>query len=146
MQVLLGGGVNGNGEGALANKVIKLPAKRVPEGVRVLLNDYKTNSEDAEKFNEYYQRKGKNYFYNLLKPVSEITKITQEDLLDWGANEQYQTMIGIGECAGSLIDMVAIALDETREKILKAEESFRQGEWVDCIYYSYSSYINAARL
>jgi sulfite reductase (ferredoxin) len=145
MQVLLGGGVNGNGEGTLADKVIKLPAKRVPDGVRVLLDDYKTHSEDTEKFNEYYQRKGKNYFYNLLKPVSEIAEITQEDLLDWGTNEQYQTMIGIGECAGSLIDMVAIVLDETREKMLKAEESFRQGEWVDCIYYSYSSYINAAK-
>jgi sulfite reductase (ferredoxin) len=145
MQVLLGGGLNGNGEGTLADKVIKLPAKRVPDGVRVLLNDYKLNSEDNEKFNEYYQRKGKNYFYNLLKPVSEIVEITQENLLDWGANEQYQTMIGIGECAGSLIDMVAIVLDETREKMLKAEESFKQGEWVDCIYYSYSSYINAAK-
>ena len=43
MQLLLGGGVVGNGEGLISDKVVKLPAKRVPDALRALLNDYQAN-------------------------------------------------------------------------------------------------------
>ncbi|MDB4923063.1 MAG: sir, partial [Mucilaginibacter sp.] len=46
MQVLLGGGITGNGEGILADKVIKLPAKRVPDAVKLLLDDYAQQQPD----------------------------------------------------------------------------------------------------
>jgi sulfite reductase (ferredoxin) len=145
MQVLLGGGVLGNGEGSIAEKVIKLPAKRTPDGIRTLLNDFKSESLEDEVFNDYFQRKGKNYFYNLLKPLSEITEVTQDDLIDWGNEDQYKTLIGVGECAGSLVDMVTIVLDETREKLEKADVAYRKQDWVNAIYYSYNVYINAGK-
>jgi sulfite reductase (ferredoxin) len=145
MQVLLGGGVSGNGEGILADKVIKLPAKRVPDAVKVLLDDFAKQKEPDEYFNHYYQRAGKNYFYNLLKPLSEMEEVTQDDLLDWGTDKQYQTMIGVGECAGALVDMVALILDECREKQLKAEQTLGEQLWVDSIYYSYNLFVTAAK-
>lgn len=145
MQVLLGGGITGNGEGVLADKVIKLPAKRVPAAVKLLLDDYAQQQQPDEPFNHYYQRAGKNYFYNLLKPLSELTEISQDDLLDWGTDEQYKTMIGVGECAGALVDMVALILDECREKQFKAEQTLAEQLWVDAIYYSYNLFVTAAK-
>ncbi|MBO9703329.1 MAG: nitrite reductase [Sporocytophaga sp.] len=145
MQVLLGGGPRGNGEGRLADKVIKVASKKAPDVLRYLLNDYEEHASEGEYFNDYYDRQGKNYFYLLLKPLTVINDLTQDYFLDWGNNSQYQTMIGVGECAGALIDMVALVIEETKEKLLKAEEAFGEGEWVDSIYYSYSVFINAGK-
>jgi sulfite reductase (ferredoxin) len=145
MQVLLGGGIRGNGEGSIADKVIKLPTKRVPEALRRLLNDYKTEGLNGEQFNDYYHRQGKNYFYTLLKPVGEISEVIQDDLIDWGNEAQYETLIGVGECAGSMVDMVSLVIDETREKLEKAEDAYNSKDWVNAIYYTYSSFINSAK-
>src|SRR5680860_779309 len=40
LQVLLGGGVLGDGNGRFADKIIKIPSKRGPDALRVLLNDF----------------------------------------------------------------------------------------------------------
>ncbi len=145
MQVLLGGGPTGNGEGRIADKVIKLASKKAPDALRLLFNDFEENAFEGEYFNNYYDRQGKNYFYLLLKPLSIIEEVTQDYLLDWGTDEQYQTMIGVGECAGALIDMVALLLDETKDKLQKADKAFKQQEWVNSIYYSYAVLINCGK-
>ena len=63
LQVLLGGGRVGNGVGRIAEKVIKVPSKRVLDVVRYLLNDYEVEKLEDETFNEYYDRKSNKYFY-----------------------------------------------------------------------------------
>ncbi|ETZ20992.1 nitrite reductase [Pedobacter sp. V48] len=145
MQVLLGGGSNGAGNGSMAEKVIKLPSKVIPDAVRLLLNCFENSALDGEYFNDFYIRLGKNYFYNLLKPLGEIEDISQDYLLDWGQDLQYQTNIGVGECAVPMIDMVGVVFEEVLETIGKASEAFEAEQWVESIYYSYSVYINTAR-
>jgi sulfite reductase (ferredoxin) len=113
--------------------------------LQLILNDYGANSQSGELFNPYYERLGKTYFYNLLKPLGEIRELTQDLMIDWGEEGQYKTLIGIGECAGQLVDMVAIVLDETREKIEKSTEAVQDQDWVNSIYYSYSAMINAGK-
>ena len=55
LQVLIGGGVLGSGEGRIADKVLKVPSKRGPDVIRVVLNDYKTNATNGETFLNYSQ-------------------------------------------------------------------------------------------
>ena len=62
MQVVLGGGVDPNGQGRIADKIIKIPTKRVPEALRFLLDDYEENAHADEYFNMYFRRRGKLYF------------------------------------------------------------------------------------
>lgn len=145
MQVLLGGGSNGAGNGSMAEKVIKLPSKVVPDAVRLLLNSFESSALDGEYFNDFYVRLGKNYFYNLLKPLGEFKDVSQDYLLDWGQDLQYQTNIGIGECAVPMIDMVGVVFEEVLETIGKASDAFEAEQWVESIYYSYSVFINTAR-
>src|SRR5690606_4866034 len=57
----------------------------------------------------------------------------------------YQPAIGVGECAGVIIDLVATLLYETEEKIQWADENFEAGAWADAIYHSYAVFINAAK-
>jgi len=145
LQVLLGGGFNGKGEGLIADKVIKIPAKRGPESLRRLLHDYETNALEGEYYSDYYARQGKNYFFTLLKPLADLKSLTQDDYIDWDHTEPFVTEIGVGECAGVMIDLVATTLVEAEEKLGWAKEALAESRWADAIYHSYSSYITAAK-
>ncbi len=144
VQVLIGGGNLGGGEGRVANKVIKLPSKRAPEAIRVLLNDFKANKQN-ESFLEYTFNKGERYFYNLLKPLADTETLIDEDYIDWGHEEKFATAIGVGECAGVMIDLVSTLILEADEKINLAEGSISNQAFADGIYHSYSAFINAAK-
>ncbi len=145
LQVLLGGGVLGNGKGRISDKVIKIPSKRGPEALRVLLNDYVSNKTQEEVFLDYYDRQGEIYFYNLLKPLAETTNLVQNDFIDWGTDEQYAMNVGVGECAGVVIDLVATLLFESNEKLENAAEALKLDQYADSIYYAYTSIVNTAK-
>jgi sulfite reductase (ferredoxin) len=145
MQVLLGGGTVGNGIGRAADKVIKVPAKRATSVLRSVLDDFKVNSIADETFHDYYDRLGKDYFYQLLKPLADLTTLTPEEFVDWGHEETFVTAIGVGECAGVVIDLVATLLYESDEKFAWANESYQKGAWSDAIYHSYNVFISSAK-
>jgi sulfite reductase (ferredoxin) len=145
LQVLLGGGTLGNGEGRIAQKVIKVPSKRGPEVLRFLLNDFEANAVDNEYFNSYFDRQGKDYFYKLLKPLADLSTITQADFIDWGHEAPFETAIGVGECAGVMIDLVATLLYESDEKFEAAADALKEGRFADSVYHSYSVFISTAK-
>ena len=144
LQVLLGGGNHGNGRGTFADKVVKIPSKRGPEALRLILDDYELHGQ-GQKFERYYSSKGEHYFYDLLKHLSNVENLTQDDFIDWGTSERYKKEIGIGECAGVIVDLVATLFLESQEKIEKASEAIAQRKWAASIYYSYQSMVNSAK-
>ena len=144
LQVLLGGGILGNGNGRFADKVIKIPSRRGPEALRLILNDFEANANGA-KFLDYYDAKGEKYFYEFLKPLADVTNLTEEDFVDWGNADNYVKAVGVGECAGVVIDLVATLLYEAKDKLTNAEESFAEGKWSDSIYQAYAGIVNGAK-
>jgi len=146
LQVLLGGGTIGNGEGRIADKVIKIPSKQGPEVLRHVLSDYEQNRTEGEYFNDYYDRReGKIYFYDLLKPLADIVDAPENFFVDWGQEGQFATEIGVGECAGVIIDLIGTLFLESDEKIELAKEAFAAEKWADAIYHAYSSQVNTAK-
>lgn len=145
LQVMIGGGTKGDGLGLVADKILKVPSKRGPDVVRYILNDYEDNAGEGEYFNNYYARKGKDYFYQLLKPLGNTDKLVESDFVDWGHNEKFETAIGVGECAGVMIDLVATLFYETQEKLEWAAEALEAKVYADSIYHSYSTMISAAK-
>ncbi len=144
LQVLLGGGNRGNGNGIFADKVVKVPSRRGPEALRRILNDFEANAE-GKLFLEYYLEQGEKYFYNLLTDLSDVTNLTQEDFIDWGTNEEYVKAIGIGECAGVVIDLIATLFLESEEKIDNAKEALTNKVYSNAIYFAYSSMVSSAK-
>lgn len=144
LQVLLGGGSLGDGKGRFADKVIKIPSKRGPEALRYLLNDFELNT-NGQSFLDYYDAKGEKYFYELLKPLASIENLSQEDFIDWGNGSQYVKAIGIGECAGVVIDLVQTLFLEAEEKVSFAYDAIKEKRWSDAIYHTYSSFINGSK-
>jgi sulfite reductase (ferredoxin) len=145
VQVMLGGGTVGNGEGRAAERVIKVPSKRATDVLRAVLDDYKTLSLADETFHAYYDRQGKDYFYRLLKPLADLSTLTDDEFVDWGHQETYVSAIGVGECAGVIIDLVATLLYESDEKLGWAKGAYAKGLWADAIYHSYNTMISAAK-
>uniref|UniRef100_H6RDS9 Sulfite reductase [NADPH] hemoprotein beta subunit n=1 Tax=uncultured Flavobacteriia bacterium TaxID=212695 RepID=H6RDS9_9BACT len=144
VQVLLGGGVLGNGQGRFADKVIKMPSKRGPQALRNILDDFAHNA-DGKDFLSYYDAQGQKYFYDILKPLSETDNLEPSDFVDWGNTDRYVQEVGIGECAGVVIDLVQTLLLEAKEKLALSIDSFEQQKWADSIYNTYTGLVNGAK-
>ncbi|HMG68082.1 MAG TPA: hypothetical protein VK588_10360, partial [Chitinophagaceae bacterium] len=145
LQVLIGGGVLGSGDGRIADKVLKVPSKRGPDVLRALLDDYKTNGQTHETYLQYTKRVGEKYFYDLLKPLASLETLLAEDYIDWGEEEKYATAIGVGECAGVMIDLVSTLILEGDEKLEWSQENIDKKSFADGIYNSYSAFIHTAK-
>lgn len=144
LQVLLGGGNLGDGNGRFADKVVKIPSRRGPEALRRILNDFEANA-NGKTFIEYYTNQGEKYFYDFLTDLSNVDNLTQEDFIDWGTEENYVKAIGVGECAGVVIDLIATLFLESEEKIENAKISFKNEVYSDAVYHAYSSLVNSAK-
>lgn len=144
LQVLLGGGILGNGSGRFSDKVIKIPSRRGPDALRYILNDFEANANGLSFLN-YYDAKGEKYFYEYLKPLADITNLSEADFVDWGNADNYIKAVGVGECAGVVIDLVATLLFEAKDKLTFAQEAFGEKKWSDAIYHAYAGYVNGAK-
>ena len=144
LQVLLGGGNLGNGTGRFSDKVIKIPSRRGPDALRFILNDFEYNANGLS-FLDYYDAKGEKYFYEFLKPLADLTNLTQADFVDWGNADNYVKAVGVGECAGVVIDLVATLLLEAKDKLTFAQEAFDDKKWSDAIYLAYAGFVNGAK-
>ncbi|MFD0941769.1 HEPN domain-containing protein [Pedobacter boryungensis] len=145
VQVMLGGGTVGDGVGRVAERVIKVPSKRATQVLHFILNDFKANNLVDENFHLYYDRKGKDHFYQLLKPLADLTTLKTEEFVDWGHEEVFQTAIGVGECAGVVIDLVATLLLEAEEKFNWAKQALNERAFADAIYHAYSVFVSGAK-
>ncbi len=145
LQVVLGGGLDAQGRGFVAEKVIKLPTKRIPQALRLLLDDYLEGASGGAYFNDYVSEKGKIYFYDLLKPLANLTSVEDYEYIDWGHSEKFVPEIGVGECAGVSFDMVSTIIGDSQEKLEFAEEAHKQKLWKESTYYAYTSMVVAAK-
>ncbi len=143
LQILLGGANLGDGSGQFADKVLKIPSKRGPEALRRILNDFEANAESD--FTAYYNEHGKIYFYDLLKDLSSIENLEDDDFIDWGSEEKYKIAIGVGECAGVQVDLVQTLFLESDEKLSEADEYSSKEQFANAIYCAYSALIHAAK-
>jgi sulfite reductase (ferredoxin) len=139
LQLVLGGG-----KGVAAEKIIKFPSKRAPAVLRVLINDFEYNAT-GESYREYFLRRGKMYFYQLLKAFGETDDITDDLLIDWNSDKKFALAVGVGECAGVKIDLVTVLLHEAEDAIRASEEQVNKSRFADAAYHAYNAIIHAAK-
>ena len=145
LQVLIGGAVLGSGDARISDKVIKVPSKRAPAVLISIFNDYKKLAAENESFTDYSLRKGEKYYYELLKPLASLDTISDDEFIDWGQEAKFATAIGVGECAGVMIDLVSTLILEAEEKIVGAEDCLRNNQWADSIYNAYAAQVHSAK-
>lgn len=143
-QIVIGGGVSPKGEGFIAEKVIKLPTKRIPQALALILDDFISNG-DGLHFHAYSQQVGKRYYYDLLKHLGNLENLESNEYQDWGKQSDFVPAIGVGECAGVSTDVISTILEDAREKLDLAKETLQTEQWADGIYHAYSSYVVGAK-
>lgn len=144
IQIVLGGGMVGH-KAYIAEKIIKIPTKRILIAITLLLEDYKINGEIDEHFTSYTVRNGKKYFYDLLKELGQKENLVDSDFLDWGQDSEYVQEIGVGECAGVAFDMLSAIVKDADEKLELAQQKYELLEFDESLYYSYTSFIVGAK-
>lgn len=145
LQVMLGGGIIGDGKGRLAEKILKVPTKRARFILNVLLSDYTINRVKDECYNDYFDRKGKFYFFQLLKPLADLSSLDKDEVIDWGHNKEYKPAIGSGECAGAIIDEVESNYSGAKKYLEKAQLAIHQEEYAESLFCSYRSFVLTAK-
>lgn len=145
LQVLLGGGIEGDGKGRTADKVVKVPSKRGTDVLRIILRDYAENRLEGERFNAYYDRQGNKYFFGLLKPLALLEDLVDSDFVDWGRDVDFVPQIGVGECASVVIDLIGALLTDAEEKLAFSREYLDADQYADGIYQSYAVMIHTAK-
>ena len=149
MQIILGGGFDKDGQPTIGDKVVKVPSKKAPEAFRALLEDYDINKQEGEYFNNYYRRQveaDKMYFFQLLKPFTQLPdEVPTDFFVDWGDDAEYVKAVGVGECAGVVLDLVGTLIVEAEEKFEMSNKALAKGVWQDSIYHSYNTFVVGAK-
>lgn len=101
-EIFLGGEYeNTGGSTRIGDRIsVRLPAKRVPEGLKKILALYLDERLEEERFNEYYGRVGKAPFETALAEFHVSGQFGDDpDLfIDWTKSEPYVLERGEGEC------------------------------------------------
>ena len=97
-------GSSTDGPVRVGNRVrARVPAKRAPEALEMIVDHYKANRNDGEEFNEFVDRVGTQPYEEMFgKWKTEIGPLDREHIqtyMDWGKTVVYKLERGEGECA-----------------------------------------------
>ncbi len=80
----------------------RVPARMAPQAVKSLLDYYKSNRQQDERFNAFVDRVGTKPFEALFGEFGDIGPLNRENIekyMDWGKTVLYKIERGEGECA-----------------------------------------------
>jgi sulfite reductase beta subunit-like hemoprotein len=97
-QLMLAGEVSADGV-RFARQVVPLPAKRIPQALRGLLELYQRERAPGEAFGAWAVRTPDAAIVGHLKEFIDTADESPDLFIDWGDNETYSLRIGRGECA-----------------------------------------------
>ena len=111
MQVLVEAVDGPLGNGRL-EKDPEAATKHIPAALRTVLIDFEQHQLPHETFADYHARVGDRHHYHLLQ--QHVEGDAEDLFVDWGSDQPFKPEIGVGECAGVVIDLVSTLLLEAR--------------------------------
>ncbi len=146
-EVLLGGRINED-EVVFGTSVNKIPAKNAPKATRLIIDSYKKGEKDKETFSEFFDRKGKDFFRELLDPLRSLPEIESDPhaYLDFGTDKKFSLEDrGQGECAGAVTDMIQDRLSEAERSHFHSKLSLEKEAFAEAIKHARRSTVSSAR-
>ena len=144
-QVLLGGHMieNGSSYGLATGKI---HGKHIPAFIEELTGKYTAERHDEESFTDYVGRLGKVEIKKILSKYDKIPSYEEapEFYVDTGDTKEFQLKTGVGECAGQLVALVAVKLEEADRFIYESGLYLEKGDYQDSAELAYASMIKAA--
>jgi sulfite reductase (ferredoxin) len=128
-QVVLGGTMQGNAE-KYGLAVGKVPAKNVPDAVRKLATLYDAEKRPEESFSDVVERIGRARLKDELADIAELPSADQApDLfIDNRQTWAYKKSVGVGECAGEVVDQAEFLLEDADRLNFEATLALEKGD------------------
>jgi sulfite reductase beta subunit-like hemoprotein len=98
-QMLLGGGLDHEGNMRFGLAVQSVPARLAPQAVARVLEHYMTHRIIGETFRQYVMRHKIETFRNLTDDLAKPADLYPEIYQDWGDDTAFSLQLGRGECA-----------------------------------------------
>ena len=146
-EIFLGGRVSED-DVVFGTPVIKIPAKNGPQVVRKTIDNYQAEKQPGETFGEFFDRKGKKHFRELLTPLVDLPGIEEapEAYIDYGSTEKFSLEDrGQGECAGALTDMIQNHLSDADRLLFQSKLSLEKGDPADSLDKTRRALVSCAR-
>ncbi|MCH8156665.1 MAG: sulfurtransferase TusA family protein [Nitrospinae bacterium] len=146
-ELLLGGRIDED-EVVFGTSVIKIPAKNAPQATRLLIDTYKKEKQEGELFGNFFDRKGKNFFRELLNPLRSLPEIESDPhaYVDFGTDKKFSLEDrGQGECAGAVTDMIQDRLSEAERAHFQSKLSLEKQAFVEAVDHARRSIVASAR-
>ena len=97
-QLMLAGEVSAEGV-RFARQVVPVPARRIPQALRALLEFYRRERAASESFGAWAMRTPDAAIVEHLRSFVDTTGEVDDLFVDWGDQETYSLKLGRGECA-----------------------------------------------
>ena len=146
-EILLGGRIDED-KVVFGTSVIKIPAKNAPQASRQVIDSFKTNKLANENFGEFFDRKGKGFFRELLNPLRELPQVEEapHSYIDFGSEEKFSLEDrGQGECAGAVTDMITDRLSEADRAHFQSKLAFEKKDYSQAMDHAKRSTVASAR-
>ena len=146
-QVVLGGQWTENA-GSYGLPVGAIPSRRVPEAVLRLTGRYVADRVGDERFQDFVKRVGKSEIKNLLQDLTQVPGHDEDASFysDWADPREYTTGdMGIGECAGEVVDRVDFELAFAEREVFESQVALEKGEFQKAGERAYDSMLQTAR-
>jgi sulfite reductase beta subunit-like hemoprotein len=98
-QMLLGGAHDNTGIMRFGLAVQSIPARLAPEAVKRVVEHYKSDRREGEKFRDYVLRNKVEFFRDLTSDLAKPPELFPEIYQDWGDDTAFSLQLGRGECA-----------------------------------------------
>jgi len=146
-EILLGGRIDED-KVIFGTSVIKIPAKNAPQATRQVIDSFKRDKLANESFGEFFDRKGKDFFRELLNPLKELPQVEEapHSYIDFGSEEKFSLEDrGQGECAGAVTDMITDRLSEAERAHFQSKLAFEKKEYSQAMDHAKRSTVASAR-
>lgn len=144
-QVLLGGHMieNASSYGLATGRI---HGKYIPAFIEELTGKYTAERVEEETFTEYVTRLGKAQIKEILSQYDKIPSYEEapEFYVDTGDTKDFQLKKGVGECAGELVALVSMKLEEADRFIYESGVGLERGEYQSSADQAFDAMIKAA--
>ena len=131
-QITVGGTMKKNAA-SYGLTVSKIAAKNAPDAIAKLTDLYSAEKRDGESFNEFAERLGRSRLKAELDEFAVKTTFEQTPEL-YEDNRQpweYKKSLGVGECAGEVVDQAEFMLEDADRLNFEATLALDEGNWED---------------
>jgi sulfite reductase (ferredoxin) len=146
-QLVVGGEWARNG-GSYGLAVGAFPSKRVPEVVERVADFWLRERQPGERLQAFIQRVGRARLKTLLDDLREVPSYEADPSFyrDWGDAREYTIGdMGVGECAGEVVDSAQFGLAASEREVFEAQLALEAGDVRRAAELAYRAMLSAAK-